>query len=195
MQSPAIKAFPPAFLEVLTPGMRFLPLAPLQPPLALAMRLFLRKHPRVFERLSFSPNPLIVIDPEDLPLQFLLCCDPKAPSLKAIRPQRHSALPMQENHEESAAAVIRGPLAELIDLFQGRSDGDSLFFSRRMVVEGDMETVVALRNALDSEEIDIVGEICSLLGPLEGPAEKLAQRVEGILTRGVKSEKTGEDER
>jgi len=41
----------------------------------------------------------------------------------------------------------------MIELLEGRADGDALFFSRTLTVEGDMEAVVALRNAIDGSEI------------------------------------------
>ena len=52
-------------------------------------------------------------------------------------------------------ARIAGPLAALIGLVHGAYDGDALFFSRDLVIEGDTEAVLALRNAIDNEELDL----------------------------------------
>lgn len=187
MLNPTIKARLPAFPMMPPRNMPVPPLAPLQPLLALALRLFLRRHPEVFDRLSSLPNPLILIDPEDMPLQFLLHCSPDAPKLKALR-RGSPARAGQDSLEGHAAAVIRGPLPDMLELLQGENDGDSLFFSRRLAVEGDMETVVALRNALDAEEIDLIGEICSFLGPLGPAAQRLMRRIEGILVERARND-------
>ena len=65
-------------------------------------------------------------------------------------------------------AHIAGPFAALLGMLHGTMDGDALFFSRDIIIEGDTEAVLALRNALDDAEIDILGEITASLGPL-GP--------------------------
>ena len=52
-------------------------------------------------------------------------------------------------------ARIAGPLAALIGLVHGAYDGDALFFSRDLVIEGDTAAVLALRNAIDNEELDL----------------------------------------
>ena len=54
----------------------------------------------------------------------------------------------------------------LIALLEGRIDGDALFFSRELSIEGDTEAVVALRNAVDSAEVDVLGDVMAALGPL-----------------------------
>jgi predicted lipid carrier protein YhbT len=72
----------------------------------------------------------------------------------------------------------------LLGLVHGVYDGDALFFSRDLVIEGDTEAVLALRNAIDNEEIDLAKEAAGLFGPLEslaaGPARKLAELVGGL---------------
>ncbi len=164
----------PPFSPVLLAGfaLRALPLAPLQAALNAAMSRIRRHHPELFERLSGLDAPLFLIDPVDLPVAFVLAPDPDRPRLTAIR----------DVSTVDATATIRGPLMALIELLEGRSDGDALFFSRRLVVEGDTESVVALRNAVDDAEIDLLASLMVSSGPLAAPARKLARGVAGLLS-------------
>jgi len=120
-----------------------------------------RRHPEVFARLDGIERPVYEIDPVDLPISFLLHMSAAAPRLRAVG---KAAAGLSQ-----AGAAIRGPLLALIELLEGRTDGDALFFSRQLTVEGDTEAVVALRNALDDAEVDIVGDILASAGPLAGP--------------------------
>jgi len=165
----------PPLSPVLLAGIALRPLPPalLQPALNTAMSAIRRRHPGVFDRLACLDNPIYLIDPTDLPFMFLLRPDPDAPSLMAVA----------EADADGATATIRGPLLTLIELMEGRLDGDALFFSRELVVEGDTEAVVALRNAVDGAEIDVVSDLLSLLGPLSGPARVLADRAGWVFSR------------
>jgi hypothetical protein len=60
-----------------------------------------------------------------------------------------------------------------------------VFFSRALVIDGDTEAVVALRNALDGEEIDLLDDILSLFGPCKPLARLLAARAEALLGRAA----------
>jgi O2-independent ubiquinone biosynthesis accessory factor UbiT len=152
-------------------ALRFAPLWPLS--LAsgrLAMRLA-ERHPALFSRLGEQAMKVFLIDPTDLPFVFVLKPRPAQPSLFALR--RDEAVVWN--------ARIAGRLAALIGLVHGAYDGDALFFSRDLSIEGDTEAVVALRNAIDNEELDLVREAAALLGPLErlaaAPAQKLAAAI------------------
>jgi predicted lipid carrier protein YhbT len=130
-----------------------------------------RRHPDVFERLAALEDPVYLVDPVDLPFAFVLRPDPLAPSLRATRTPE----------AETVTATVRGPLLALIDLLEGRIDGDALFFTRTLVIEGDTEAVVALRNAVDGAEISVLDDVLALLGPFSGPARRLARRAGGLL--------------
>ena len=54
-------------------------------------------------------------------------------------------------------------------MLHGVEDGDALFFSREVMIEGDTSAVLAFRNALDAEEIDLTEEFLALVG-FNGPA-------------------------
>ena len=77
----------------------------------------------------------------------------------------------------NATATIRGSLPLLIDLLEGRLDGDALFFNRELTVVGDTEAVLLLRNAVDSDEVDVLGDLLSIFGPLAGPARSATESI------------------
>ena len=76
----------------------------------------------------------------------------------------------------------RPPNELLREVLEGRLDGDALFFSRDLAIEGDTAAVVALRNAIDNEELDLVSEAMALLGPLEKLAVAPAQKLASVLS-------------
>ncbi|MBF0563053.1 MAG: SCP2 sterol-binding domain-containing protein [Alphaproteobacteria bacterium] len=153
----------PPLSPVLLAGMiaRPLPLAPLQPVMAMTLAALLRRHPRMFEALRQLGSPAFVIEPLDLPFVFHLQTGPDEPSLRVVR----------DATGLSPAATIRGPLLLLIDLMEGRIDGDAMFFSRELGISGDTEAVVALRNAVDGAGVDVRADLGSFLGPLRQPVE------------------------
>ena len=134
-----------------------LPLAPLSLASAQLARSLGRRHPSLFKRLGDQANKVFLIDPTDLPIAFRLSPNSGDPRLDVVRSS--DASPWD--------ARIAGPLAALLGLVHGAFDGDALFFSRDLIIEGDTEAVLALRNAIDNEEIDMASEITALFGPLE----------------------------
>jgi len=167
----------PPFSPILLGGLfaRPLPPAVLQPALNSAMVTIARCPPGLFERLSALGAPVYLIDPVDLPLAFILTADADKPTVKAVR----------SGDGVEVRATIRGPLLTLIDLLEGKIDGDALFFSRDLVIEGDTEAVVALRNAVDGVEVDLVGELTSAFGPLTRPVRGLARLGQGLFRRAA----------
>ncbi|WP_374547206.1 SCP2 domain-containing protein [Rhodoblastus sp.] len=165
----AIPLFPSA-------GAAALRLAPLTPLSFVAARLagsLGRRHPALFARLGAQAGKIFLIDPTDLPLAFQLSPRPEAPRLEAVRREAAGAWD----------ARVAGPLAALIGLVHGAYDGDALFFSRDLVIEGDTEAVLALRNAIDNEEIDLAREAAALLGPFESLALRPAQGLAAFAAR------------
>lgn len=150
-----------------------LPKAVLQPALDLMVTVLRRRHPGAFERLADLPESHILVDPVDLPLAFLMRLGPQGVALRLTA------------RGAASDAVIRGAFAHLLDLLEGRTDGDALFFNRDLVIEGDTAAVVALRNAVDGEDIDLAADLAAFLGPfgaLLGPARRAAVRVQGALS-------------
>ncbi|MFQ5783867.1 MAG: SCP2 domain-containing protein [Alphaproteobacteria bacterium] len=168
----------PPFSPVLLAGLavRPLPLALLRPFASAAMAATRRGHPEVFERLSDLGDAAFLIDPVDLPFGFILRPGLPTPTL-APTADGEDAGPV--------AATIRGPLDALIDLLEGRLDGDALFFSRELDIEGDTEAVLTLRNAVDSAEIDVLEDLLAILGPLRRPARLAVSLGGAVLGRAA----------
>lgn len=167
----------PPLSPVLFAGMALTPVPPvlLQPALNAAMAIIHRRHPDVFERMEGFGDPLFMIDPIDLPYVFLLIPDRRAPKLTITR----------DPGDKVVDAIIRGPLLSLLDMLEGRLDGDAMFFSRDLVIEGDTEVVVALRNAVDGAEIDLTADILSLFGPFAGPARQVVGTASRLAARAA----------
>jgi predicted lipid carrier protein YhbT len=136
-----------------------LPLALIQPILDRIARNVARSRPEVFARLGSQAGKRFLIDPTDLPFVLVLVPDPQRPTLRAYR-----------RHERPAHdAAIAGTFFHLLDMIDGELDGDALFFSRDLQVNGDTEAVVTLRNALDDIEGGALQSVLSSLGPLSTP--------------------------
>lgn len=165
----------PPFSPVLLLGMALKPVRPsmLQPIFDTMLKVIRRRHPDILERMADYSDKAVCIDPVDLPFVILLDANPEDPRLAV----RRSVEP------DEVAATIHGPLELLIALAEGKVDGDALFFSRRLVIEGDTEVVVALRNAIDGAGIDLIEDISVELGPLARPFRGLATAAAGLIGR------------
>ncbi len=173
----AIPGQPAPLTPALIAGLAARPLPPaaLQPLLTLAMAAVVRRHGEVFARLDGLGDCVFLVDPVDLPLDFLLRPAAKPPSLTAVRSGGAS--------EIAPTATIRGSLLNLIDLLEGRVDGDALFFSRALAIEGDTEAILTLRNAIDGAGIDLIDIAASALGPAAGIARRLLGPVKTLIRR------------
>ena len=168
------------------PGLAQRLVAPLPPPLigSLAARLMRqagKTHPELFTRLGEHAHKRYEIAPSDLPFVFLMTPDPATPKLEVLRKGR-----------ASWDCRISGPLAALLGMIHGAYDGDALFFSRDITVEGDTAAGLALRNAIDNSEVDLFTEATALLGPLRRrampgltPLVNALERRTGVALRRV----------
>jgi len=153
MKSRSISVSPlPMLAVVVPPGVERL----LAPGVSIALKVMHYRHRQVFERLAEYGERRYLIDPVDLPFIFLLMPSADHPSIRIVR----------ADERPEADVTVRGPLSVLLTLLQGRADGDALFFSREIEVEGDTAAVVALRNAVDGEGIDLLSDFAGTLGPL-----------------------------
>lgn len=134
-----------------------LPLPLLQPILGRIIRGAAKDRPELFNRLGFHQKKIYLIDPINMPFVFLLIPDATKPHLKACR--RNRALPEHD-------ARIAGTFLTLMKMVDGQLDGDALFFTRDLIVEGDTEAVVVLRNALDDLDGSIIDDLADQFGPV-----------------------------
>lgn len=74
--------------------------------------------------------------------------------------------------------TIRGPTRELIALALRAEDPDTLFFQRRLAVEGETQTGVHLKNLLDGWEYDAPAHVRAVLPP---PLAAAALRARGAV--------------
>ena len=131
-----------------------MPLFPLQPALHRIINSIARNKPELFHRIGIHKNKYFLIDPLNMPFVLLLRPDPERPFLHAYR--RTGTIQYD--------ARIAGTLLALLDMIDGRLDGDALFFSRDLIVEGNTEAVVCLRNALDDMDGSIADDVVAVYG-------------------------------
>lgn len=163
--SPSIDQIPRLPLALALP-FRAMPLGPVSLALTAFARNIARRHPGLFRRLGEYDHSSFILDPVDLP--FVIQLDPNGgtPRVLLVRGSGRGA------------ARIAGPLAALTGLVHGAFDGDALFFSRDLVVEGDTSAALALRNAIDDSELDLSEEMACVCGPMKGPLHRIARRIE-----------------
>ncbi len=82
------------------------------------------------------------------------------------------SLVVMDSKKAACDACVKGKLEALLNMLEGRIDGDKLFFSRDIEISGDTAVVVALRNTLDREEINLLDDVTSLFGPFKTPARE-----------------------
>lgn len=136
--------------------------------LAAAMSRVLARHPDVLGRLA-GTSADVLITVTDLRVTLVLRLTPPSASLQIATAADRAG----------AAAGISGPLQVLIDLLEGRVDGDALFFSRDLKFDGDTEIVVALRNALDGVDLS-VADFLPLPPPLSAARERITRLMADI---------------
>ncbi len=151
----------PLFPRLPATALRFAPLTPFSLALTGFARRLAKRHPAMFRRLGSYGQARFVLDPTDLPVSMLL--EPRGG-----RPRVHLSRRKLEGD-----ARIAGPLAGLLGMVHGAYDGDALFFSRDLVIEGDTAAVLALRNAIDDAELDLSAEAQAMSGPLAAPVKRL----------------------
>ena len=136
------------------------PLPLLQPVLNHVAAHVARSRPELFARLGPHTAKRFLIDPTDLPFVLVLVPNADRPHLRA----HHRGGRIRHD------AVIAGTFSNLLRMIDGSLDGDAMFFSRTLHVGGDIEAVVALRNALDDFDGNVLDNVLAAFGPLSKPA-------------------------
>ena len=143
----------PSYLSI---PIHYVPLPVLERAPQMVFRKVLAEHPDLFHRLGAYRQKRFAFRPTDLPVAFIV--DPSLPALSVIRKTENAA----------ADCTVEATIVHLLALLEGRCDADALFFAREITVTGDMEAMLALRNALDDSLIDLPTEGGKLGGPF-GP--------------------------
>jgi predicted lipid carrier protein YhbT len=127
-------------------------------------------HPAVMDRLEPLNGQSLLICPDDLPHRFLF----------TFLGERIAVSVTGARNGVTADARIHGTFAAFIRLLEGRVDGDALFFNRLLRIEGDMELVLTLRNAVDDADIDFLQLVTATARRRFPPLGFLAARLQRI---------------
>jgi predicted lipid carrier protein YhbT len=123
----------------------------------------LAARPLFAERLAPHAHHTFAIDPVDCPFAALITPG-RTVSVRIVRDLAGAAYD----------ARIAAPLLVLIGLIDGTYDGDALFFSRDLTIEGDTEAVLVLRNALENADLSPAA-VLGLPQPLHDPFNHVAE--------------------
>jgi predicted lipid carrier protein YhbT len=150
---------------------------PVEHLLTAGLRRAARRRPEIFDRLDGFQDALFVLAPDDWPVVFELRPCAGRGVVRVVR----ATAPM------AATARIRGPLTALLGLFDGSIDADAAFFSRSIRVEGDVQAVMALHNALEAAELT-VADLLGLPAPASGMANaSLSMLLHGLAARTARA--------
>jgi len=82
-------------------------------------------------------------------------------------------------HGRVPDVVVHGPLADFWKLATRAEDPDTLFFQRRLAIEGDTETGLHVKNLLDALDYDLAAHVRAVLGEqFSRPALALLKRLQ-----------------
>lgn len=157
----------------MTVPFRIAPLSVIEHATRLVFAQVVQQHPDLFDRLGEHADKRYAFVPTDLPVAFLV-----EPAARRISVHRKPHLPV-------AHACMGGKLVLLLALLEGQIDGDAVFFSRSLTITGDMEAMLALRNALDDCNIDLPADIARMSGPFAALVRRAAAE---IRTRALSGE-------
>ncbi|MCF8468831.1 MAG: SCP2 sterol-binding domain-containing protein [Sneathiella sp.] len=169
----------PPFSPVLLAGFAVRPL-PVKFPSHL-LTIFLGRMERLYPEIATRLAPLGLccfhIIPTDLPFSFLVILDNGKATAKILNDGQTVS---------NATATISGDIYSFMQLLEGSVDGDSLFFTRRLIVEGDTEAVLTLRNAVDSVDLSVKHILAGLTGPLPPLFKKVATPLSSLHRTALK---------
>jgi O2-independent ubiquinone biosynthesis accessory factor UbiT len=147
-----------------------LPLAPVTLILTKLAGQLIQRHPGLQRRLGDHARCRFLLDLTDLPFLLLLEPGTATPRVTAVSRRRSPA------HDTR----IAGLTAAFLGMMHGSLDGDALFFSRDLVIEGDTAAGLALRNAIDDAELDLTAELGVMIKPLAPLLARLLPSVERL---------------
>jgi predicted lipid carrier protein YhbT len=136
--------------------------APIDALLGRIAATLIARHPALADRLRESPPASLLVMPTDLPVRFLIETGAMGLALRLVLP----------DETPPTGTRISAPIAALLALAECRTDADAIFFDRTLAIDGDIEPVLALRNAIESESIDVAHSVFAALGPFAAPARR-----------------------
>ena len=149
-------------------NIRSVSLLPASTALTLALQRILRRRPQLLSRLGEAAGRVIRVQPKAWPVVFLIRLDGRSGSVQA-RPASDPG---------EADANIEAPLETLLDILEGRIDGDAAFFSSDLWIDGDTVSVLSLRNALEEAELSLADLLPWSLPPgMEWPVSEVLRGI------------------
>ena len=149
-----------------------LPLLPLE---LVARRLIanaMEARPSFSSRLAEHTGRVFAVDPVDCPFVFIMTPNEGNTTMSVVR----------SLSDVEYDARIAAPLIVLLGMIDGTYDGDALFFSRDLVIEGDTGACLALRNAIEDAELD-PSLVLGLPRRVHGPFNRATDFMFGHLRR------------
>ena len=137
-----------------------------------------QQYPDIFDRLKPLGRCQFNIVPTDFHCHFHVSLDNGAAQILVLPKNRSIDQPAG-----TVTATISGPLLSLIKLLEGRVDGDALFFSRELMIDGDTEAVLTLRNAVDSADISLERVLINTPWRLQPIAQKAVSGLSALFQR------------
>jgi predicted lipid carrier protein YhbT len=130
-----------------------------------------RSHPNLMRRLSALNGKTLLFIPTDTAYNFLA----------HMQNDRFCLQYISRNKITETSVRVTGRIIDLFKIVQGQCDADALFFSREIEIEGDVEAIVILRNAIESENINIFTETNNIVDILNKLVPGLSKTVGGAL--------------
>ncbi|MCV0429690.1 MAG: SCP2 sterol-binding domain-containing protein [Roseibium sp.] len=155
-------SLPPVIAAFIAP----LPRTPMELLLSRLTKQLVARRPDLLRRLGDVVKVPIAVVPDDMPHAFLLSLDADKSSVTIC----------DKDRIEDAEAVVRAPFLVLLGLLDGTYDGDALFFTRDLRIEGKTEYVLALRNTLEEAELN-PGEFFGLTGRSASWVNDVSERI------------------
>ena len=93
------------------------------------------------QRLAFLPGQWVCIEVPDLAFNFAVTLTVQGRLSASLAPQ-------------PAAVTMRGNSASLLLMISGKVDPDTLFFRRKLMIKGDTELGLEVKNLLDTIELE-----------------------------------------
>ncbi|CUA86192.1 ubiquinone anaerobic biosynthesis accessory factor UbiT [Pseudidiomarina woesei] len=93
------------------------------------------------QRFSFLPKQWVRIEVPDLAFHFSVTLNDQGRLKASLTPQ-------------PAAVTMRGNSASLLLMISGKVDPDTLFFKRKLMIKGDTELGLEVKNLLDTIELE-----------------------------------------
>jgi len=159
---------------VLSRAASVLPLLPLELVSRRLLANAMAARPSFAARLGEHAGRTFAIDPLDCPFAFLITPGGDGVHVRVVR----------DLSEAAYDARIAAPLIVLCGMIDGTYDGDALFFSRDLRIEGDTGAVLALRNAIENAELD-PSSVLGLPKPVHRPFNRATEFLFGQLRRAL----------